>query len=297
MEKFNSWDDVPDYLATKTQLSKAGLRPAPDQKPAAIKTGGYGPYDLYDKRTAVPKRKLTEAQQAAMTINLEKARAALYCVDCHIWGGNRLDSNGRCRQCRQRHKINLESQCAGKRLAELGAANDWLVVDTETTGLEDTAEIIQIGIVDTDGRVLLHQLIKPRGSINPDAVAVHGLDDAAVADAPTWVDVYPDIAALLNGRHLLAYNADFDRRMITQTCQQYGVDVPAWAGWECVMKLIAAYIGEWSDYWGGFRWHKLTAVYSILDLRPSFHELPRAHDAAGDAWLTWNLVRSFRESE
>ena len=146
MERYTSWESVPDYLATKTQLGKDGLKLAPSQKPVAIKTGGYGPYYLYNKRTAVPKRETTEAQRAAAARNLEKARAALYCVDCGAYG-ERLDKDGRCRFCRRRHLLHLESRAARASLVALARSDNWLL-DTETTGLDQTAEIVQIGIVD-----------------------------------------------------------------------------------------------------------------------------------------------------
>lgn len=69
MEKYKSWEDVPNTLATKTQLGKMGLKPAKDQKPVAVRTSPlrYIPdRDLYEIALAVPKRKMTEAQAAAL---------------------------------------------------------------------------------------------------------------------------------------------------------------------------------------------------------------------------------------
>lgn len=45
-------------------------------------------------------------------------------------------------------------------------ARDWvgqdlLIVDTETTGLENDAQIVEIAVVDLAGRVLLDSLVKP----------------------------------------------------------------------------------------------------------------------------------------
>jgi DNA polymerase III subunit epsilon len=280
-------------FGNQNPIGKEGLKLAPDQKPVAMKAGGSGPYDLYDKRTAVPKRKSSQAQLEAAARNLERARAALLCADCGSY--EQLDANGRCRDCRQHHQRAEMSRRAGERLRQLAAANDWLIIDTETTGLHEAAEIIQVGVVDASGRVVMNQLIKPTESIPPDAVSVHGLDDVALAGAPTWVEVYPEIDKLLNGRRLLTYNADFDRRMIRQTCLRHGTAVPKVASWECVMELMAAYIGEWSNYHNGFKWHGLTAVYSMLELRPFLHELGPVHDAAGDAWLVWRLMQAFRE--
>lgn len=291
MQNFTNWEDVPENLKTKTQLSKEGLKLAPEQQPVAMKVGGYGPFPLYDKGEAIPKRQ-SQAQREASLANLQKARDALKCVDCGV--RDRLDRNGRCDICRHRHWVNRESLAAQERLSELAAAGNWLIVDTETTGLDDTAQVVQIGIVDATGQVLMRQMVRPDVPISPGAVAVHGLDTVALAGAPTWLEVYNDVSRLLNGRHLLAYNAAFDRRILDQTCWHYGTTVLNAASWTCVMELFAAYVGEWSGYHGGFRWHKLTHALGIMGVDLSDGEYG-VHDAGGDAWLTWKLVRSFIE--
>ncbi len=74
------WDSVPDHFKTETQLGKLGLRPGPDVKTPSLRAlCSYTAhredkvYKLYDLGEAVPKRKPSLAQLAA----LEKANAAL----------------------------------------------------------------------------------------------------------------------------------------------------------------------------------------------------------------------------
>ena len=74
--------------------------------------------------------------------------------------------------------------------------NDWVILDTETTGLDD-AEIVEIAIIDRLGEILLHRLIKPTISIPVEVTEIHGISDAMVADAPTFPEVYPRIDAAL----------------------------------------------------------------------------------------------------
>src|SRR5450759_4188499 len=98
-----------------------------------------------------------------------------------------------------------------------------LFFDTETTGLDSRAEICDIAIVDAAGQVLLNTLVKPACPIPPEASRVHGITDADVAGAPTITAIWPELAALLAGsRPLVAYNASFDRRMITQSANARG---------------------------------------------------------------------------
>lgn len=286
MDTYTTWENVPENLKTKTQLEKQGMRLAPGQKSVAIKTGGYGPYKLYDINSAIPKRELTEAQRIAAAANLEKARAALHCVDCGRYS-LRLDDNGRCRGCRDHYRMKQESRRASEMLSKLAGADNWLIVDTETTGLDGAAEVVQIAVVGADGCVLADTLVKPLGDIPQEATAIHGLDAAAVSNAPTWVDVYPQLSDLLNGRLVLAYNASFDARMISQTCALYNLPTPT-ADWECVMELFAAHAGMWSGYHDSFLWHKLAEACRMRGITPQ-----NTHAATGDALLTWQLVKSF----
>ena len=57
-------------------------------------------------------------------------------------------------------------------------ASAWLlncaILDTETTGLYDDAEIVEISIIDENGGVLLDTLVKPLKPIPAEATAIHG---------------------------------------------------------------------------------------------------------------------------
>ena len=52
---------------------------------------------------------------------------------------------------------------------------DVLVLDTETTGIGSSAEVIDLAVVDTTGTVRLDTLIMPNDNIPAEASAVHGL--------------------------------------------------------------------------------------------------------------------------
>jgi len=82
-----------------------------------------------------------------------------------------------------------------------------LVLDTETTGLEDGAEIVQLGLLAPDGRVLLETLIRPARAIPVDAAAIHGITDAAVAGAPTFPQIYSSLLEACGDKRIVAYNA------------------------------------------------------------------------------------------
>jgi DNA polymerase III epsilon subunit-like protein len=61
-----------------------------------------------------------------------------------------------------------------------------LYLDLETTGLDQQQdEILEIGLLDDDGRVVLHSLVRPeRHGLG--AQAIHGIRPEDVEVAPPW---------------------------------------------------------------------------------------------------------------
>jgi DNA polymerase-3 subunit epsilon len=89
---------------------------------------------------------------------------------------------------------------------------NWVILDTETTGLYD-AEIVEIAIIASLGKILLDTLIKPSIPIPAEVTEIHGINDEMVADAPTFPEVYPTDAALKDKR-VLIYNSAFDIKIL-----------------------------------------------------------------------------------
>lgn len=160
--------------------------------------------------------------------------------------------------------------------AALAADPDVLFLDTETTGLGPTAEVVDLAVVGHDGRVLLETLVRPLDPIPPDATAIHGLRDADVAIAPAWPAVHDALCRLLAGRPVVVYNAAFDRRLVAQSGARYGLVLPE-VRWECAMLAYAEFRGEPGGRGGRCRWHKLEQAAR------AFGAAPGGHRAAADA--------------
>ncbi len=159
-----------------------------------------------------------------------------------------------------------------------------LFLDTETTGLGSSAEIIDLAIVDVSGNVLVDTLIAPIYPIPPETTRVHGIVDADVIHAPLWIEVYPTVAELLRQRPIVVYNASFDRRMIAACCTNSGFPDEE-REWHCAMLQYARFAGGRSDHHRNkFRFHKLSDALAAFDL-PS-----GSHRALSDAMACRNLV-------
>ena len=62
-------------------------------------------------------------------------------------------------------------------------------LDTETTGLDSKAEIVEISIVDHDDTLLFESLVRPTRPIPPDSSRVHYITNERGKSAPTSGEV------------------------------------------------------------------------------------------------------------
>ena len=136
------------------------------------------------------------------------------------------------------------------------ASPDVVYLDTETTGLDARAEIVEIAVIDNAGTTLLDTLVRPDGVIPFEVVRIHGINDEMVAGAPRWPEVYPTLLDLLRDRTVIVYNAEFDYRLVNQMNRRSGFPTCA-DPWHCAMKQYAAFATDWHERYGNYRWHKL----------------------------------------
>jgi len=156
-----------------------------------------------------------------------------------------------------------------------------LFLDTETTGTDELAEIVEIAIVDHEGQPLFTSLVKPQGAIPANATALHGIDNGMVQAAPPWAEIWPAVQATLSGHSVGIFNADFDLRLMRQSNRRAGLgDLPAGMNAFCIMKLYAEYYGDWNAPRASFRWQSLEAAGRQCGIA-----LPNAHRAQADALL------------
>lgn len=173
-----------------------------------------------------------------------------------------------------------------QRAKEILALNP-IFLDTETTGTGPSDLIIEVGIVDVNGKVLYEGLVNPGKPIPAESSAVNGITNGDVKDEPHWPEVWPVIEIVLKNRVIGIYNADFDMRLLRQTCLAYKLkwDIQMEQSF-CVMKLFSAYYGEWNPRYNGFKSHKLEFAGTFCGLTEQ-----NTHHAVDDAKLTAELLR------
>jgi DNA polymerase III subunit epsilon len=158
-------------------------------------------------------------------------------------------------------------------------------IDTETTGVDKNAEIVEISIVNHDGTVIFESLIRPQQPIPPEVIAIHHITNEMVLGKPTWPAIWPTIRSYILGRIVATYNADFDLRMMQQSFTRYKLPWKENLKMFCVMKLYAEFRGEWDSRRGGYRYFTLERAGA--DSRIS---LPNSHRASDDSLLARSLL-------
>jgi DNA polymerase-3 subunit epsilon len=103
-----------------------------------------------------------------------------------------------------------------------------IVLDTETTGLNPRGgdRLVEIGALELmhhlpTGRQL-HLYINPERDVPQEAVNVHGLTTAFLADKPLFADIVDEFLAFIGDDPLVIHNASFDMGFINAELARLG---------------------------------------------------------------------------
>ena len=159
------------------------------------------------------------------------------------------------------------------------AALDYVVFDTETTGLEPSEgdRIVSIAAVRVvNGRLLRAEVfaetVDPGRPIPVTATRVHGLSDADVAGCPSIEAVLPRFARFVGEAVPVAHNAAFDLAFLSPVLRASGAELGAPV---LDTALLSGYL---HDHEGD---HTLDALAGRLGV-----EVSGRHTALGDALVT-----------
>jgi DNA polymerase-3 subunit epsilon len=251
LTKYSWWgesNEPPEHLKTKKQLGELGLSPL---KPSGIiETRKYDVflYDINNPQCCRPKRKPTQKQLGTLATNRVKAKIKR---DYREW-------------YREVGFIEKDRVDAVLWAREQLTKDDWVILDTETTGLYE-AEIVEIAIVGRAGQTLLDTLVKPTLSIPIESQQIHGITDEMVAAAPSFPEIYPRIAETLKNKRVIIYNASFDIKILAYCCRLHNLPVlqlPKRS--DCLMEWAGQWAGNWSYYHKDYRYVPLNGNHRAL---------------------------------
>ena len=157
-----------------------------------------------------------------------------------------------------------------------------LILDVETTGMlhqDPDTEIVQLSVINTAGRSVFSLLVKPNKPLTQKLIDIHGITNEMLMDAPVFPQMAKMLSFILEDKHVIAYNADFDLKLLWHLFKKYEVPVPKTLGASCCMDKYSEWCGEWSDKKDGFKWQKLPNLSGYA-----------SHDAFSDCLSTIKVM-------
>jgi DNA polymerase-3 subunit epsilon len=161
---------------------------------------------------------------------------------------------------------------------------EYIVIDTETTGLYKKDRIVEIAcVVFKNGKMLEEwsTLINPSRDVGP--THIHKITPSMVSIAPTFSQISNDFLRLLSGRVVVCHNASFDVRMLKQEFERIAIDVD-FGNPFCTMIAARQTLPSGLD--------SLSEACKELGI-----QLEGVHSALGDARMTMALFQFVGESE
>jgi DNA polymerase-3 subunit epsilon len=140
----------------------------------------------------------------------------------------------------------LTATLAAQRLQELS----FTAIDVETAN-EQRTSLCAVGVVQVQGGVVTRtwkSLVRPH-ELRVEAINqnIHRISTDDLREAPTFSEVWEQLAPLMEGNIVLAHNAEFDMNVLQQTTRHYSVREPSIRSL-CTLKLAHVAFPDLDDY-------------------------------------------------
>lgn len=168
---------------------------------------------------------------------------------------------------------------------------DYVFLDTETTGLDDTAEIIEIAIAAPSGEIIFQSYCKPTIAVSKEAADVHGIEESLLNEAPCWSEISEHVQAVLSDKNVVIFNKNFDIRLLKQTAEAQNLDT-YWISelrTQCAMERAVDLYGPTNNF--------NTISLEDAAFAAGMKKQGRQHSAAGDAATTALLWKAMDTKE
>lgn len=120
-----------------------------------------------------------------------------------------------------------------------------VAIDFETANGSSKLSACEIGysvFKETGEKILTrsHYLVPPNEASEFTAmtIAIHGIKQIKTINAPTFKTVFEKtLCNLMDGSIVLAHNADFDGKVLSELCKHYGIKLPENIVFACTMRM------------------------------------------------------------
>lgn len=184
--------------------------------------------------------------------------------------------------------------------------DDYIVLDTETTGLPDKngpPDIVTLGITVVRNREIGESVelkTRPRKRISEEAQAIHGITNEQAAGFESLESQWSRIASYLEDQLVVIHNASFDWPILLHTVDRHDLALPKIQGVFCSQKAAI----PWAQAMDLPRSHRgpsldtLTKVLGVEGLRAKRHGIHGAEiDSRQTSWVVEMMRHYGTESE
>ena len=166
-----------------------------------------------------------------------------------------------------------------------------LVLDTETTGVDSRAEVLQFSAIWRTGEEAMNIYIKPTHTTEwPRAMAVNHISPQGVSNCSIMLEVKERIETFLNqAKAIVGYNLLFDLEMLRHN----GIELPSDLNVEYIdlMRPFAEVYGEYSLVYGDYKWQKLITCAKYYG-----YQGDGWHDSIADTKATLHCFKAMLDS-
>lgn len=178
--------------------------------------------------------------------------------------------------------------------------DDYIVLDTETTGLPDEngpPDIVTFGITVVRNRAIAESVefkTRPQKHISEEAQSIHGITNEQAAGFDSFDSQWNQIADYLKDQLIVIHNASFDWPILLDHVARYGLSMPPIQGVYCSQKAAI----PWAQATGlpcshrGPSLDTLTKVLGVEALRAKRNGI---HGAKIDSKLTYHVVEVMKQ--
>ncbi len=173
----------------------------------------------------------------------------------------------------------LETQLEARNLLQQGP----LFLHSKTTGALELSEVVEIAILDSSGKPLVDELVKPKRHIRQIATDEHGVTDEMVDTAPRWAEILPKVEEVLVGKKVCVYDQESEMQALfnsyTNIHQRWVFDPN---NFYSLMDLFSRYKNERDPRTGTFLTYSLEEAAHLVGIDIEIIAFRRARE---DAWL------------
>jgi len=177
--------------------------------------------------------------------------------------------------------------------------DDYLVLDTETTGLPNEnglPDIVTLGITVVRNREVAESIefeTRPQKRISEEAQAVHGISNEQAAKFESFGSQWQRIVDYLKGQLIVIHNASFDWPILLDHVDRHELVLPKTKGVFCSQKAAIPWAQAMNLPCGprGPSLDALTKAFDVEDLRAKGNGI---HGAKIDSWQAALVVEAMR---